>query len=477
MSHIPRILIVGGGYVGMYTALRLQRRLRRGEARVTVVDADSYMTYQPFLPEAAAGNIEPRHVVVPLRRVLHRCEIVNGWAVGVDLQARTLEVHPHQGPPRTLPYDILVFAPGSVSRLLPIPGVAECGIGFKTVEEAIHLRNHVLAQLDLAASTEDEEIRSRALTFVFVGGGYAGVEALAELEDMARDACRYFPSVDPGDMRWILVEATGRILPEVGPDMGRWTLEQLRARGIDVRLNTRIESAEGGRVVLDDGGEFDSATLVWTAGVKPHPLVRASGLPLDDRGRVRATAELTVEGHPAVFTAGDCAAVPDLTKPGQTCAPNAQHAVRQARTLADNVVAALRGTDRKAYRHAYAGSVASLGLHRGVAQIYGRKLRGFPAWFMHRTYHLSRVPTFNRKVRVLIDWTLALFFRREITSLGALSDPRKEFEFAARPESRFPERAEHPSQEGRPGPRAAEERSGSPVPEARSGSPSPAERR
>ncbi|GII05402.1 NAD(P)/FAD-dependent oxidoreductase [Planobispora takensis] len=434
MTRPPRILIVGGGYVGMYTALRLQRRLRRGEARVTVIDADSYMTYQPFLPEAAAGNIEPRHVVVPLRRVLNRCEILNGWVVGIDPDARTVEMRPHSGPPRMIDYDLLVFAPGSVSRLLPVPGLAECGIGFKSVEEAIHLRNHVLAQLDLAASTTDEEIRRRALSFVFVGGGYAGVEALAELEDMARDACRFFPSLRPDDMRWVLVEATGRILPEVGPEMGRWTLEQLRSRGIEVRLGTRVESAEKGHIVLDDGTEFDSSTLVWTAGVKPHPLVKASGLPLDDKGRIKATAALTVDGSSTVFTAGDCAAVPDLTKPGQMCAPNAQHAVRQARTLADNVVATLRGGELVKYRHAYAGSVASLGLHKGVAQIYGVKLRGFPAWFMHRTYHLSRVPTFNRKVRVLIDWTLALFFRREITSLGQLAHPRQEFEFAARPE-------------------------------------------
>ncbi|GAA3139307.1 NAD(P)/FAD-dependent oxidoreductase [Planomonospora alba] len=438
MSQIPRILILGGGYVGMYTALRLQRRLRRGEARVTVVDSDSYMTYQPFLPEAAAGSIEPRHVVVPLRAVLKRCEVVNGWAVGVDLRARTVEVQPSQGPSRTLGYDFLVVAPGSVSRLLPIPGVAECGIGFKTVEEAIHLRNHVLAQLDVASSTDDPEVRSRALTFVFVGGGYAGVEALAELEDMARDACRYFPSIHPGDMHWVLVEATDRILPEVGPDMGRWTIEQLRARGIDVRLNSLVRSAENRRVVLDDGSVFNASTLVWTAGVKPHPLVQASGLPLDERGRIKATAELTVEGHPNVFTAGDCAAVPDLTKPGQTCAPNAQHAVREARTLADNLVATLRGSERRPYRHAYAGSVASLGLHKGVAQIYGRKVRGFPAWFMHRTYHLSRVPTLNRKVRVLVDWTLSLFFPREITSLGALANPREEFEFAARDGARTP---------------------------------------
>ncbi|MDP9862062.1 MULTISPECIES: NAD(P)/FAD-dependent oxidoreductase [Streptosporangium] len=438
MTAPVRILIVGGGYVGMYVALRLQRKLRRGEARITVINIDSYMTYQPFLPEAAAGNVEARHVVVSLRRVLNKCEILNGWVAGIDPVAHTADLRLYEGPGRTLSYDILVFAPGSISRTLPIPGLAEWGIGFKNVEEAIHLRDHVLAQLDLAESTTDSAVRSRALTFVFVGAGFAGVEALAELEDMARDVCRYYPTVDPGDMRWFLVEATDRILPEVGPEMGRWTLEQLRGRGIDVRINTRLSSAEEGHIVLDDGTEFDTDTLVWTAGVRPNPLVHHSGLPLDDKSRVKATAELAVEGFPDVFTAGDCAAVPDLTRPGEMCAPNAQNAVRQARRLADNVVATLRGRERRPYRHAYAGSVASLGLHQGVAQIYGRKIRGLPAWFMHRTYHLSRVPTVNKKVRVMTDWTLGLFFRRETVSLGAITRPRQEFELAARTESGVP---------------------------------------
>ncbi|MDA0636380.1 NAD(P)/FAD-dependent oxidoreductase [Nonomuraea sp. MCN248] len=427
-----RILIVGGGYVGMYTALRLQRALRRDEALITVIDADSYMTYQPFLPEAAAGNLEPRHVIVPLRRVLRRCRVINGWVTRIDTASRTVDFEPRPGEARRIGYDLLVVAVGSISRTLPIPGLAECGIGFKTVEEAIHLRNQVLAQLDLAASTDDQATRRRALTFAFVGAGYAGVEAIAELEDMATYACRYFPSIERSDMSWYLIEATGRILPEVGPEMGRWTLEQLRARGIDVRLGTRLNSAENGHVELDDGTSFDTATLVWTAGVKPHPVVGSGDLPLDEKGRVKATAELTVEGHEDVFCAGDSAAVPDLTRPGEFCAPNAQHAVRQAKVLAGNVVATLRGRPRVPYRHAYAGSVASLGLHKGVAQIYGRKLRGPLAWFVHRTYHLSRIPTFNRKVRVLVDWTLALFFPRETAALGALSDPRREFEYAAR---------------------------------------------
>ncbi len=429
----PHILIIGGGYVGMYTALRLQRRLRRSEATVTVIDPQSYMTYQPFLPEAAAGNLEPRHVVVPLRHVLPRAQVLNGRVLRIEHGRRVVRFLPNAGEAVELSYDILVVAAGSIVRTLPIPGLADCGIGFKTVGEAIFLRNHVLAKLDIAASTPEPAVRRRALTFVFVGGGYAGVEALAELEDMARDACRAYDNVRPEDMRWVLIEATDHILPEVGRDMGRYTVRELRNRGIDVRLETKLESTVGRHVVLSDGEEFDADTLVWTAGVKPNPVVAASDLPIDEKGRVKGTAELRVEGAPDAWTAGDCAAVPDLTKPGSFCGPSAQHAVRQARLLGDNIAATLHGQAPRAYRHAYAGSVASLGLHKGVAQVYGVKMRGMLAWFIHRTYHVSRIPTFNRKVRVIADWTLALFFRREIVSLGALQNPREEFELATRP--------------------------------------------
>jgi NADH:ubiquinone reductase (H+-translocating) len=396
------------------------------------------MTYQPFLPEAAAGNLEPRHVVVSLRRVLPGVTILNGRVTGIDhalREATVRVVERGEDEPeeiRTISYDLLVFCPGSISRTLPIPGLAEHGIGFKTVAEAIFLRNHVLRQLDIAASTTDAETRRRALTFVFVGGGYAGVEALAELEDMARDACEYYPDLDAKEMRWVLIEASDRILPEVGVDMGKWTVEALRRRGIDIRLQTLLKSAENLDLVLSDGEEFGAGTLVWTAGVRPNPLVKETDLPLDDKDRVKATAELTVEGVDNAFTAGDIAAVPDLTKPGEFCAPNAQHAVRQAKVLGDNVVAALQGRELKAYKHAYAGSVASLGLHKGVAQVYGIKLRGLPAWFMHRTYHLSRLPTLNRKARVTADWTLALFFKREVVSLGTLERPREEFKLATK---------------------------------------------
>jgi NADH dehydrogenase len=434
----PRILVVGGGYVGMYTALRLQRKLKRDEAEVVVVEPQPYMTYQPFLPEAAAGSISPRHVVVPLRRVLGKCRIVVGEARSIDHAGRMVSIatpvtEEEGGDLLELSYDQLVIAPGSVSRTLPVPGLAEYGIGFKTVEEAIGLRNHVLEQLDIASSTRDVDIREAALTFVFVGGGYAGVEALGELENMARYAVRYYHNIRPEDMKWVLVEASHRILPEVGEEMGKYAVRELRGRNVDIRLETRLESCVNRVAVLSDGERLPTRTVVWTAGVKPHPVLAATDLPLTRRGRLRAEATLRIAGTENAWAAGDAAAVPDLTaaEPGTDCAPNAQHALRQARVLADNIVAQLRGRPLTEYRHKYAGSVASLGLHEGVAFVYGRKLKGYPAWFMHRAYHLSRVPTFNRKARVLAEWLLAGLFKREIVSLGSLEHPRAEFELAA----------------------------------------------
>ncbi|GHC87910.1 NADH dehydrogenase [Streptomyces flavofungini] len=426
----------------MYTALHLQRKLKpelkQGAVEIVVISPDPYMTYQPFLPEAAAGSISPRHVVVPLRRVLDKCRVIVGEVRSVDHAKRTasfttLATVEEGAGPLDITYDELVLAPGSISRTLPVPGLADYGIGFKTVEEAIGLRNHVIEQMDIASSTRDPAVRDAALTFVFVGGGYAGVEALGELEDMARYAARYYHNVKAEDMKWILVEASGRILPEVGAEMGKYTVSQLRKRNIDVRLETRIESCEDRVAVLDDGARFPTRTVVWTAGVKPHPLLAATDLPLNERGRLKCTAELAVEGAPHAWGAGDAAAVPDVTaaEPGTECAPNAQHAVRQAKVLGDNIAATLRQRPLQEYAHKYVGSVASLGLHKGVAHVYGRKLKGYPAWFMHRVYHLSRVPTVNRKSRVLAEWILSGLFKREIVSLGSLEHPRAEFELAA----------------------------------------------
>ncbi|MFB9203159.1 NAD(P)/FAD-dependent oxidoreductase [Nonomuraea spiralis] len=421
------ILIVGGGYVGLYTGLGLRRMIRSGEVTVTVVDPRGYMTYQPFLAEAAGGTIEPRHVVAPLHRVLKGARVLTGRVTRISHDDRTALFQPVQGPARTLTYDILVMAAGSITRTLPIPGLAEHAVGFKTVGEAVHLRNHVLAQLAAAASTDDPQVRRRALTFVVVGGGFSGVEALAEMQGLADDALRYHDGITPADLTWTLVEATGGILPELHPDLGRWTVGALRARGVDVRLETRLTSAAGGVATLSDGTALDAGTLVWAAGGRPSPLAADSGLPVDGAGRLLATEYLTVAGLEDVFTAGDGAAVPDLTRPGQFTAPNAQHAVRQAKLLARNLKAYVRGRGLKAYRHAYLGSVAGLAHHQGVAQVYSIRLTGFLGWLAHRMYHLAWVPTVNHKARVLADWALSMVFRREAVQLAAIEHADEDF--------------------------------------------------
>lgn len=433
-SAATRVLVVGGGYVGLYTALRLQRRLPEGRARVTVVDPHTYMTYQPFLPEAGAGSIQPRHTVVPLRQTLRRTEVVTAWVTAIDHARHVATLTPVEGEPYDLPYDILVMAVGAVPRTLPIPGLADHAIGFTNVEEAIAVRNQVLECLDVAEGATDPEIRERNLTFVFVGGGYAGVEAMAEAENLARYATRYLRNVTPQDLRFVLVEASPRILPEVSLDMAQWTVDELRGRGIEVRLATRLESCVDGDVVLSDGTSMQAHTVVWTAGVRPNPLLEKTDLPRDDRGRLRCQADLRVQGLPDAWGAGDCCAVPNLDEPGTFYPPTAQNAVRQARLLGDNVARVLEGGEPTPYRHKNLGSVASLGLYQGIAQVMGVKVRGFPAWFLHRTYHMTQVPTLRRKVEVVSDWTLAFLFRRDVTSLWSTRDPGESFHLVARGE-------------------------------------------
>ncbi|MDB1087208.1 NAD(P)/FAD-dependent oxidoreductase [Streptomyces sp. ACA25] len=436
----PRILVVGGGYVGLYAARRILKKMRYSEATVTVVDPRSYMTYQPFLPEAAAGSISPRHVVVPLRRVLPQAEVLTGRVTGIDQDRRVATVAPLVGEAYEVPFDYLIVALGAVSRTFPIPGLAEVGIGMKGVEEAIGLRNHVLEQLDKADSTTDEEVRRKALTFVFVGGGFAGAETVGEVEDMARDAATYYPGIRREDMRFVLVDVADRILPEVGPKLGEWGLEHLKKRGVEFHLKTSVESCVDGHVVLSNGVVADSNTVVWTAGVKPNPALARFGLPLGPRGHVEVEPTLQVKGTATVWAAGDNAQVPNLVAgEGDWCPPNAQHALRQAKHLGDNVIAALRGFPQVDYKHANKGAVAGLGLHKGVAMMrFGKltiKLKGRLAWYMHRGYHGMAVPTWNRKIRVFADWTLGMFLKREVVSLGAVQNPREEFYEAARPVS------------------------------------------
>ncbi|MGZ4130895.1 MAG: NAD(P)/FAD-dependent oxidoreductase, partial [Actinomycetota bacterium] len=355
MSVRTRILLVGGGYVGMYTALELRKRAG-GRADVTVVNPENFMLYQPFLPEVASGNIEPRHVVVPLRQVLRHARIVVGEVTRIAHDKRTATVRTDDGETFELGYDVVVVGAGSRSRVLPVPGLAERGIGFKSVAEAIYLRNHVIGRLDEAAETPDPERRRAALSFVFVGGGYAGVEAMAELEDMASAAMKYYPQLRREDMRWVLVEATGTILPEIGPDLASYVRRHLEERGIEVMLETRLESAEGGVMKLSSGESFAADTLVWTAGVKPEPVAEHSGFPVDERGRVVVDEYLRVRGIEGAWAAGDNAAVPDLLT-GGTAPPTAQHALREARRLGRNIAATLTGGPLEPFRHRNLGQL------------------------------------------------------------------------------------------------------------------------
>ncbi|MHB1614536.1 MAG: NAD(P)/FAD-dependent oxidoreductase [Actinomycetes bacterium] len=479
----PRVLVVGGGYVGMVTAYRLGRLLRAGEAEVVVVDPRSFMTYQPFLPEAAAGSLDARSIVVPLRRGLPRARVVTARVTRVEHERRVATIAPHVGDSYEMTYDELVVAVGAVSRTLPIPGLAEFGIGFKTVEEAIALHNRVIDKLDEASSLASVQDCPRLLTFIVVGAGFAGVEALAELEDMAHDLVAFYPELAVSDLRWVLVEASDRVLPELSTLMSRYALAELQARGVDVRLDTRLVSCVDGHVVLSDGTELEADTVVWTAGVRPHPMLTQTDLPLGEKGHVRCEETLAVAGVANAWAAGDCAAVPDLSRgTGDWCPPTAQYAVRQAKVLAANVVASLRGEPLTTFHHANLGTVASLGLYRGVAQILGVHLHGFPAWFAHRTYHLYAVPTWSRKAHTVADWTLALVFRRELTSLGTLHDPRAGFAEAAgvgpsaeasrasvsgsagvRPRPVIGDGPGRPRRRGRSRPRAAGGGSGTPV--------------
>ena len=426
------IVIVGGGAAGLNAARGLQKALHDGGHQLTLVSSENVFLYQSLLPEAAGGTLEPRHVVVPLRSALRRARVVVGDVERVDVEHRLLHLRGVDGDRFEMPFDQLVLTPGSRSRTLPVPGLAQHGIGFKTLGEAILLRNHVLSRLEAASQRRPRDPRRRAaLTFLFVGAGYAGVEALGELEDLARWALKHMPEIGADEPRWILVEAQERILPEIDGDLGSWAARELTERGIEIKTDTRLDSIENGVVHLSDGDVFPAETLVWTAGVKPEPLATASGLPVDDHGRLIVDAAMRVQGlEGIVWAAGDAAAVPDVVG-GGLCPPSAQYATRQGRRLASNVLATIEGRAVEPFRYEALGSLCSLGRYRGVAVVMGVHLRGFPAWFVARTYHLMQLPTLNRKVRVVLDWTLSLFFPRDVAALGSLHDPTQAFDEAA----------------------------------------------
>jgi NADH dehydrogenase len=403
-------LVLGGGFAGSYVARLLKKR------GATIVSHENFMLYTPLLPEAASGTLEPRHVVVPLRQMCPHAELVLGDVTGHDPERKSVVVASLAGG-LEIAYENLVIALGATTRILPVPGLAEHGLGFKDLADAIALRNHVLRQLERASIHPDDPSE---LGFVFVGAGYAGVEALAELKDMARAALRFYPELRGRPQRWVLVDAAPKILPEIPRRLGEYAARRLAKRGVEIHVGTTLESYDGVEAVLADGARVPARTLVWTAGVRANPLLARLGLPLDERGRVVVDATLRVPGTDRIWALGDCAAVPNTKTPGVVDPPTSQHSLRQARRLAKNLAG-----DPQPYGYRMLGQVATLGRFKGIAEIPGLHLWGFPGWFVTRTYHLYQLPLLSRKLRVVVDWTTALFFRRDVVELSMLGHPRK----------------------------------------------------
>jgi NADH:quinone reductase (non-electrogenic) len=416
------VVIVGGGFAGAAAARELEKLMPHQSARLVLVNEANFMLYTPFLPEAAAGTLEPRHVVTPLRDILKRTYLRLGLIIGHDPEAKKVELQAKGGEVEQLPYDQLLLALGSVSRVLPVPGLAEHAVGFKGLADAIWLRNHVVETLEEANATEDPARRDQLLTYVFVGGGYAGLEALAELQDFAADAMESYPRARLHGMRWVLVEATDRVLPEIDRQLADYALRELRGRGIDIRLGTILEEVSADSARLSSGEVLPTRTVVWTAGVAAQPMLKQLSVPLDERGRVPTDTHLRVEGMDSVWAIGDCAAVPDPR--GGQCPPTAQHAVRQGPVAARNIAAELGVGSPKPFEYRSNASFVNLGRYKAVGKVGKRTLRGFPAWWMARTYHMSQIPGAARKARAVIDWTASLPFRRDISEVGSIGHPK-----------------------------------------------------
>lgn len=419
MAH--NVVIAGGGFAGANAARELERILPRQSTRLVLVNDVNFMLYTPLLPEAAAGMLEPRHVVTPLRDILKRTYLRMGAVSAHDPAGRTVELTTHDGEVEELPYDQLLVAFGSVSRSLPVPGLDRHAIGFKSLADAIWIRNHLVETLEEANATEDPARREALLTYVFVGGGYAGLEALAELQDFAADAIQRYPRARLHGMRWLLVEAAPRVLPEIDAGLAEYACEELRGRGMDIRMETTLARVEADRVELSTGERIPARTVVWTAGVTPHPSLRSMQLPLDDRGRVPVDDHLAVSGLDGVFAAGDCAAVPNPD--GGLCPPTAQHAIREGRLVARNVAASIGSGAVRRFRYKTRGVFVDMGRADAVASTMGVRWRGRPAWFLARTYHLAMMPGLKRKTRLLLDWNVQLLFGRDTSDLGRLGHP------------------------------------------------------
>ena len=430
-----RILIIGGGYAGFYTAWKLEKLLKPAEAEVTLVDPLPYMTYQPFLPEVAAGSIEARHVIVSHRQHLRRTNLVSGRMQKVSHKDKKAVVQVQGGKDITISYDQIVMTAGAVTRTFPIEGIAENAIGMKTIEEAVEVRNRLFGNFEKAAALpKSSPLRKRLLTLVVVGGGFAGIEAFAELRSTATALLRYYPEIEFDEVRFHLIEAMGRIMPEVSERTAKQVVDNLNRRAAFVHLNTQVTSSTDGVVKLSTGEKLDADIIIWTAGVAAAPVAKHCDFPLDAKARITANAKLQIvngdKPYAGAWTAGDVSAVPDLTGlgVGGYCVPNAQHAVRQAKLLAKNIAANLRGEEIREYRWKTIGAVAGLGIGIGAMKVGNFGMIGFIPWLAHRGYHGLAMPTWERKIRVIAGWVLNFILGRDLVSIEGLKNPRLFFE-------------------------------------------------
>ena len=418
------VVIAGGGFGGFYAARRLEQSMPNQSVRITLMSETNFLLYTPLLPGAASGTLEPRHVVIPLREELERVNIRLGRVTSLDPDARQLRFTGPLGTEQSIGYDQLILALGSVSRVYPIPGLAEHGLGFKTIAEATALRNRALLNLEIAEAMDDPDERVPYLTFVFVGAGYAGVEGIAEMQDLVADVIHRYPRCREQGTRWVLVEALPQIMPEIPESLAEFATRELRGRGIEVKTGVRMNGCTEDEVELDDGERIPSRTLCWTAGVKPPALVQQLGLPLHPSGRIDVDATLRVKGRDNVWAVGDSAAVPDPAKGYDgICPPTAQHSMRQGKLAAENVAATLGNGKVGKFRYKTLGVFVDMGRNEAVATMVGIKLRGFPAWFAARTYHLLLMPGNARRARLVFDWTIGLIFGRSSSELGQLGHP------------------------------------------------------
>ena len=411
-----RIVILGGGFGGAYCARQLEKRLRATEADITLINRTNFFVFTPLLVEAGTGALEPRHAVVPLHRFLKRTRLLTTELKKIDLEQQQVHAETFVGEQQQIGYDQLVIALGSVTRLPDVPGLREFGYGLKSLADAVALRDRAVGMLEAANETANPELKKRLLTFVIVGGNYTGVEVAGEFNEFLHDSTRLYRNISREEIRIVLVEHEPRILHMLDEELSQFASDHLQKRGVELRLGNTVNRISEDSAELKNGETISTATVIWTAGVAPNPLIAHSGLPCDKRGYIECDPDLRVKGHTNLWAVGDTASNPDPQ--GNAYPPTAQHAIREGIEAAENIVRTLHGRPAEPLVYRSRGMMAPLGYHQGVARIMHWKLSGLPAWFVWRTFYLLKMPGFTRSIRVMMDWTLGWFFSRDYVQLG-----------------------------------------------------------